>query len=244
MRSDPRKCKGLCRRAGRKVVWKNRLSSGLELTLRERRKDGEGAFFDRYEKQTRDMGAYFHKGIKDGKPSIRYKPADDLYMVIKPEVDAAKIHDGPNASDILFKHGAYYHFFMACVALSALLAFTLLLSPIVWMDITGTDVNFFNQTNATSGISSSIKSFTSVSFITFLVPASIAWTNALIMLNPSMRRLQWDTMKWRIMVTLGLNGAYTVASATMFPHIVHGLYLYCRMTALGVCIFLILCWRI
>ena len=183
------------------------------------------------------MGAYYHKSFRDGKPAFRFKPLEDLYILIKPEVDEAKIRDGPHASDMLFKYCAYNYFHMMCLLLSALLAFTLLLSPIVWMDITDTDANFFNQTNATSGIPSSLKSFSSVSFLTFLIPASIAWTNTITMINPSMRRLQWDTMKFRIMLTLGLNVVYTVASATMFPHVVHGLYLYCRMAALVVCVF-------
>ena len=200
---------------------KRRISSGLEITVRERSDDGEGAFFDRYEQHTRDMGAYFHRSIKDGKPVFRYKPAENLYMIIKPVVEEVKIHDGPTLSDALLKYDTYFKFYSLCLGVAILFVFSYLFSPIVWMDITGTDVNFFNQTNATSGLSSRLKSFSSASFMIFVVSGSVNLTNYLLMINPSMRRLQWDTMKWRIMATLGLNVAYTIASGTMFPNVMH-----------------------
>ena len=216
---------------------KRRISSGLEITVRERSDDGEGAFFDRYEQHTRDMGAYFHRSIKDGKPVFRYKPAENLYMIIKPVVEEVKIHDGPTLSDALLKYDTYFKFYSLCLGVAILFVFSYLFSPIVWMDITGTDVNFFNQPNATSGLSSRLKSFSSASFMILLVPTSVNFTNGLLMINPSMRRLQWDTMKWRIMATLGLNVAYTIASGTMFPNVMHGLYLYLRMAALASCVY-------
>ena len=219
-----------------KSFRKKTLSSGLEMMVRQLN-ENEGAFSERYSEHTRDLGAYVHTSMRDGKPVLRYRPAEGLYMVVKPVVDEVKIHDGPVPIDMLFKYALYFKFYLFSFGMVIFSFFSLLLSPVVWMDVTGTDANFFNQTNGTSGPSSGLKSFSWASFMIFLVCAGILFTNWLLMLNPSMRRLQWDTMKWRIMATLGLNSAYTIASASMFPHVMHLVYLYFRTVGLIWCVY-------
>ena len=200
--------------------------------MRENGNDATGAFSQRYDDCTRNMPPCWHTSIRDGTPIFRYKPADNLFIVIKPEVEEVKIHDGPALIDWLFTSGAYFKFYSFCLGLHFSLTFTLLLSPVVWIDVTDTEEILFNKTNVTSGISKGLKSFSSVTFNIYMVTTSIVFTNWLFMSNSSMRRLQWTTMKWRIMATIGLNGVYTIAAATMFQNKTHGIYLYGRMVCL------------
>ena len=129
-----------------------RLSKGLELTVRENGNDATGAFSQRYDDCTRNMPPCWHTSIRDGTPIFRYKPADNLFIVIKPEVEEVKIHDGPALIDWLFTSGAYFKFYSFCLGLHFSLTFTLLLSPVVWIDVTDTEEILFNKTNVTSGI--------------------------------------------------------------------------------------------
>ena len=212
-----------------------RLSSGLEMMVREKDDGASGAFSERMKKLWGDAGAFRH--IVNGEPDVRYKPIDGMYMVVKPVVEEVKIHDGPVLSDALFKYGAYFKFHITCFLTCILFGWSLIVSPIVWMDITATDKIFFNSTNSTEAGTPGLKTFSQVVFTIYLVAFSVIFTNNLLMLNRSMRQFQWNNMKWTIMATLGINGVYTIAAGTMLPHATHLLYLYVRLVALAVIVY-------
>ena len=204
-----------------------RLSNGLDMKVREKGDGDNGAFSERMKKLWGDVGAF-----RNGTGTSRYKPIDGMYMIIKPVVEEVKICDGPAPIDVFFKYSAYYKVHRICFSLVLLLGWSPLISPIVWMDITATDKIFFNSTNK-SGLSPALKMFSRIVFTIFLAAWSFFLTNSTLQINPSMRRFQWDNMKWTIVATLGINSVYTIAAGTIFPHRVHLLYLYMRMVSLA-----------
>ncbi len=172
----------------------------------------------------------------------RYRHTPDLFFNIKPEIEAVTISDAVSPNDYLFQYKLYYGVHVLCLLTGILIGlFVLPLSPIVWMDITGTDNIFFGNTTAESAkespLPNGLVNFSTTAFKIWCSAFSFVFTNLLLVMNPSMLRLQWKTTRIRISVTLALNVAYAIAVISMFPSGTHALYMYARTACLTFVVF-------
>ena len=76
---------------------------------------------------------------------IRYVHTPGLYFSLKPEIEDVTIYDSVCLIDYLFKFKVYFNLHFISLVISVLLGFSIFFSPIVWMDVTGTDIIFFGN---------------------------------------------------------------------------------------------------
>ena len=214
-----------------------RLSKGLFLKMRERNRE-DVTFEERFNELV---------DIKDGNThpleivkgeGVRYVHTPGLYFSLKPEIEDVTIYDSVCLSDYLFKFKVYFNLHFISLGISVLLGFSLFFSPIVWMDVTGTDIIFFGNETSSPPLSSGLVAFSSTTFLILCAGTAVAYTNTVLMTNPSMLRLQWQTSKARISVTLALNIAYAASAISMFPNATHVLYMYARTVVITFTVFL------
>ena len=201
------------------------------------------AYISNFNALTRDVWAHRHKNIF-GEPSIRYKRTNHLYFTANPIIEEATIHYGWCPIDALIKYVAFYKVYGIALIGFFGLAFSILLSPIVWMDITETDAIIFSNTttltNATSILSPSLKLVSGWTFTLYTISCIIVTGTLLLSLNPCMLQLQWETTKYGITLTLVINGVYTIAAMTMLPQVTHCLYMLNRVMIIAAFLFWIL----
>ncbi len=213
-----------------------RLSSGLILNMRERNRE-DVTFEERFNElvDIKDGNMNLAASVKG--EGVRYVHTPGLYFSMKPEIEDVTIYDSVCLSDYLFKFKVYFKLYQASAGIFFLLGFSIFFSPILWMDVTGTDIIFFGNETSSPPLSSGLVAFSTNTFLILCAGTAVAFTNAVLMVNPSMLRLQWQTSKTRISVTLALNIAYAASAISMFPNPTHVLYMYARTVVITCAVF-------
>ena len=208
-----------------------RLSNGLFLKMRERNRE-DVTFEERFNELVDIKDGNMHLAASVKGEGIRYVHTPGLYFSLKPEIEDVTIYDSVCLIDYLLKFKVYYKMYQVSVGIWFLFGFSLFFSPIVWMDITGTDIIFFGNETSSPPLSSGLVAFSTNTFLICCAAYAFFATNAVLHVNPSMLRLQWQTSKARISVTLALNIAYAASAISMFPNATHVLYMYFRTVAI------------
>jgi len=213
----------------------------LIMTMRECRADIRSKKYEEKWVELYDKDSSSCHNIAGIGETSRYVPVQGLSFKLKPEIDEATIYDSAAPSDCFcrFSFVAALHTYAMFIG-TPLSAIAVLLSPVVWMDATGADTIFWNTTafNTTTLLDSKhtmspgLVSFATLIFIIWNIMVSFAWTGACLMVNRSMLQLQWETSKYRFILTIGINLVYTLSAGSLFPGFVHALYLWARTAGL------------
>ena len=183
-----------------------------------------------------------------GLPVTNITPAQGLYFEIKPEIMEARIYDKWSPSDYFNQFWCLeYILFFSFAALMIISMPYLVSIPIVFIDITGSESIFAGNAtfNATTGVlsesaymfSPSVVEAATAIFTIATACACIVNTAQLLTVNIPMLHFQWQTSKFTILINMGMNLVYTLASCTMFPNSLHIMYMYSRYTYIALMVF-------
>ena len=114
--------------------------------MRERNRE-DVTFEERFNELVDINDGNMHLAASVKGEGVRYVHTPGLYFSMKPEIEDVTIYDTVCLFDYLSKFKVYYKLHQVALGIFVLLGFSIFFSPIVWMDVTGTDIIFFGNRN-------------------------------------------------------------------------------------------------